>query len=312
MSDVQQYEDNTQEQSFPDQQSAQRGEVQDLLFNEQAMNQIYMLAQTMSQGKSTVPNHLQGNVGDCMAVCMQAAQWKMNPFAVAQKTHVVQGTLGYEAQLVNAVVNTRAPINGRIQYEWTGEWNKVIGKFQEKTNSKGNKYIAPAWSLQDEQGLGVRVWATLRGEDEPRVLDLLLSQAQVRNSTLWASDPKQQLAYLAIKRWARLYCPDVILGVYTADEMQEFGRQAGERDITPRPNKRPTPRDAINSHQEQPAALPDMSEEIARLEDIAINQGDEAFKAAFKGLTEDQKQALGIEERNRIRRLALDQEVADD
>ena len=49
----------------------------------------------------------------------------------------------------------------------------------------------------------------------------MLSQAQVRNSTLWASDPRQQLAYLAVKRWARLYCPDVILGVYTADEIDE-------------------------------------------------------------------------------------------
>jgi hypothetical protein len=37
---------------------------------------------------------------------MQAAQWGMNPFAVAQKTHVVNGTLGYEAQLVNAVVSS--------------------------------------------------------------------------------------------------------------------------------------------------------------------------------------------------------------
>lgn len=303
MSDVQPYEDHNQEQSFPEQQQAQRGEVQDLLFNEQAMNQIYMLAQTMSQGKSTVPNHLQGNVGDCMAVCMQAAQWKMNPFAVAQKTHVVNGTLGYEAQLVNALVNTRAPINGRIQYEWFGEWDKVLGKKDGFTKNVNH---------DSEDGLGVRVWATIRGEEEPRILDLLTVQANVRNSPLWLTDPKQQLAYLAIKRWARLYCPDVILGVYTADEMQEFGNQTGERDVTPRPNKRPTPRDAINNHQKLPAALPDMSEEITRLEDIATNQGDEAFKAAYKELSHEQKQALGIDERNRIRKLALDQEIAHD
>ena len=73
------------------------------------------------------------------------------------------------------------------------------------------------------------MWATLRGETEPRVLELLLSQATVRNSTLWASDPKQQLAYLATKRWARLYTPDVILGVYTPDEL----RQREPIDVTP-------------------------------------------------------------------------------
>jgi hypothetical protein len=54
------------------------------------------------------------------------------------------------------------------------------------------------------------------------MLELLMTQARTRNSTLWTEDPKQQLAYLAQKRWARLYAPDVILGVYTPDELQEF------------------------------------------------------------------------------------------
>ena len=76
----------------------------DLMLNESAMNNMYRMAQTMADGRATVPSHLQGNVADCMAVVMQAALWRMNPFAVAQKTHVVSGTLGYEAQLVNAVV----------------------------------------------------------------------------------------------------------------------------------------------------------------------------------------------------------------
>lgn len=74
----------------------------------------------------------------------------------------------------------------------------------------------------------------MKGEDEPRELVLMLSQAQVRNSTLWASDPRQQLAYLAVKRWARLYCPDVILGVYSADELEE----RTEREINPAPAQR--------------------------------------------------------------------------
>lgn len=207
-------------------------DMQNLLFNHNAMSQLYNLAQVMASGKSTVPNHLQGNAGDCMAVVMQAAQWRMNPFAVAQKTHTVNGTLGYEAQLVNAVITTMAPTTGRLQYEWFGPWEKILGKFIEKQGQKGT-YKAPGWKSEDEAGLGVRVWATIKGEEHPRVLELLLTQAQTRNSTLWASDPKQQLAYLAIKRWARLYTPDVILGVYTPDEMEGYGTASDERDITP-------------------------------------------------------------------------------
>lgn len=201
------------------------------IFSPDTLDKLIRLSEIMANSRVTVPSHLAGNASDCLAVAMQALQWQMNPFAVAQKTFTVSGVLGYEAQLVNAVITTMAPTRDRLHYEWFGPWEKVIGKFTEKTSGKGNKYAAPDWTLNDESGCGVRVWATMKNETEPRELELLLSQAQVRNSTLWASDPKQQLAYLAVKRWARLHCPDVILGVYTPDELETV--RPVERNITP-------------------------------------------------------------------------------
>ncbi|MBA7854164.1 recombinase RecT [Enterobacter sp. RHBSTW-00901] len=194
-----------------------------ILTNGELFDRLRTLSEVMANSGNFVPEHYRGKPDACMAVVMQAARWGMDPFAVAQKTFIVNnsGVLGYEAQLVNAVVNNMAPTKDRIHFEWFGEWENIVGRFVEKTSSKGNKYIAPGWDLKDEAGVGVRAWATLKGENEPRELVLMLSQAQVRNSTLWASDPRQQLAYLAVKRWARLYCPDVILGVYTADEIDE-------------------------------------------------------------------------------------------
>lgn len=199
-----------------------------ILTNGELFSRLQSLSSVMANSGEFVPAHFRGKPDACMAVVMQAARWGLDPFAVAQKTHIVSGTLGYEAQLVNAVINTMAPTKDRLHYEWFGTWENIIGKFVEKTSGKGNKYIAPDWDLKDEAGVGIRVWATLKGEDEPRELEILLSQAQVRNSTLWASDPRQQLAYLATKRWARLYCPDVILGVYTPDEQIESGRAEKE------------------------------------------------------------------------------------
>ncbi|EMM5415558.1 recombinase RecT [Citrobacter amalonaticus] len=190
------------------------------LFDSQYLNAISAFAQMMSQGSATVPRHLQGNAADCMAVAMQAAQWQMNPFAVAQKTHLINGVLGYEAQLVNAVISRSGVLASRFEYEWYGPWEKVIGKFNIRKGEKG-EYRVPGWTMADEEGIGIIIKARLKGEDQPRELDLLLAQARVRNSTLWADDPRQQLAYLAVKRWARLFCPDVILGVYTPDELDE-------------------------------------------------------------------------------------------
>ena len=184
----------------------------DIMMNETVMVRIESMAARMATSKITTPKHLQGNEGDCMAIIMQAMQWGMNPYAVAQKTHLVNGTLGYEAQLVNAVITARAPVKERLHFEWYGDWSKVNGKDDKSPT------------------LGVRVSATLRGESAPRVIDISMAQVgPVRNSPLWAADPRQQIAYLATKRWARLYCPDVILGVYTPDEVIE----REELDVTP-------------------------------------------------------------------------------
>lgn len=184
------------------------------IFSPEGLNQLVRFADLMAQSKATVPAHLVGKPSDCLAVTMQAAQWGMNPFAVAQKTHVVNGALGYEAQLVNAVVSSSNLLATRLNYRWDGDWSKVSGKTDKSPN------------------LTVTVWATLKGEEEPRTLTISMAQAGVRNSPLWEQDPRQQLAYLCTKRWARLHAPDVLLGVYTPDELAEITPRP-ERDITP-------------------------------------------------------------------------------
>ncbi|MGG9846493.1 RecT family recombinase [Klebsiella pneumoniae] len=202
------------------------------IFSPEGMDRLVRFATLMADSKATVPAHLAGKPADCLAVTMQAAQWGMNPFAVAQKTHVVNGTLGYEAQLVNAVVSSSNLLANRLNYKWDGDWSKVSGKTDKSPS------------------LTVTVWATLKGESEPRTLTISMSQAGVRNSPLWEQDPRQQLAYLCVKRWARLHAPDVLLGVYTPDELQETAPRV-ERDITPPASTAAGMNQLINSHPDQ-------------------------------------------------------------
>ncbi|EBS3866363.1 recombinase RecT [Salmonella enterica subsp. enterica serovar Kimberley] len=202
------------------------------IFSPEGMDRLVRFATLMADSKATVPQHLAGKPADCLAVTMQAAQWGMNPFAVAQKTHVVNGTLGYEAQLVNAVVSSSSLLSTRLNYRWDGDWSKVNGK-SDKSPS-----------------LTVTVSAVLKGEAEPRELTISMAQAGVRNSPLWEQDPRQQLAYLCVKRWARLHAPDVLLGVYTPDELQETTPRV-ERDITPPAATAQGVNSLINSKPEQ-------------------------------------------------------------
>lgn len=172
-------------------------ELQNLLFNREAMEQLFVLAQSMAESRVTIPDHLKGSVGDCMAICMQAAQWRMNPFAVAQKTHIVNGKLGYEAQLVNAVIQASGAIRGTFSYEYCG----------------------------DGEELQCRVGAALTGDNKITWNEWLpMWQITTKNSSLWKTNPKQQLGYLQVKNWARAFAPGAILGVYTADELQDYAQ----------------------------------------------------------------------------------------
>lgn len=202
------------------------------IFSPEGMDRLVRFATLMADSKATVPAHLAGKPADCLAVTMQAAQWGMNPFAVAQKTHVVNGTLGYEAQLVNAVVSSSNLLATRLNYRWDGDWTKVNGKTDKSPN------------------LTVTVSAVLKGEADARELTISMAQAGVRNSPLWEQDPRQQLAYLCVKRWARLHAPDVLLGVYTPDELQETAPRV-ERDITPTPATASGMNQLINAQPEQ-------------------------------------------------------------
>ncbi|EMJ8526890.1 recombinase RecT [Klebsiella aerogenes] len=264
------------------------------------MDRLVRFATLMADSKATVPQHLAGKPADCLAVTMQAAQWGMNPFAVAQKTHVVNGTLGYEAQLVNAVVSSSNLLATRLNYRWDGDWSKVNGK-SDKSPS-----------------LTVTVSAILKGESEPRELTISMAQAGVRNSPLWEQDPRQQLAYLCVKRWARLHAPDVLLGVYTPDELQEAQPRV-ERDITPAPATASGMNKLINTKPEQSqedrqrkADDRDPDEMLTAFTDAAMNYNtiadlDKAYKYVAKNLANDDERLAKATDVYTIRRDELNE-----
>ena len=194
----------------------------DLILSDSSMGAIFKMGELMAGCKATMPDHLRGNTGDCVAIVMQAHQWGMNPFAVAQKTHLVNGTLGYESQLVNAVISSSTAVQGRFKYKAVGDWSQVAKK---------------GWGLAEEKGLGVQVGAFLAGDDEITWGETVwLATVGTRNSPLWKTAPYQQLCYLSLKYWSRLYTPDVLLGVYDKEDIEQPSERK-EREINPAQHK---------------------------------------------------------------------------
>jgi hypothetical protein len=264
-----------QETEIQEYQAPQLNEIQNdrasslaLITNDENMARVTAMAKMMASSKVTVPKHLQGNDGDCMAVIIQATNWGMNPFAVAQKTHLVNGVLGYEAQLVNAVIQSSNSISGNFHYEYRGEG----------------------------AALECRVGAVIRGDSEITWGEWLREgSVTTKNSPLWKTNPKQQMGYLQVKNWSRLYCPGAILGVYTPDELE----------INPAPAQRQPSRSGAeaaaaaktvtveNGQEEKRAAL------IAQFEQHA-QQGSDMFIEKWKQLPREDRLLIGAEEYERM------------
>lgn len=171
----------------------------------QNLGEVVKFAEVMCRADIALPKHLRGNAGACMAVSLQALDWQMNPFAVASKSYSVNGTIAYEAQLIIAVINTRSGIEGRLEYSFEGE---------------GAERVCIASGKLDGKVLEVR---------SPKFKDIT-----PKNSPLWKSDPDQQHCYYTGRSWGRRHTPEVILGVYDRDEVEEFRGPDHARDVTPK------------------------------------------------------------------------------
>lgn len=165
------------------------------------------MANLMSASGQMVRDFYRGNPGDCAALIMICQPYGFNPFMASWKTYKASKSadapISFEGQLVNAMVNQSAPVRGRLKYSYDGE---------------GPTRRCTVTGVDRETG------------DDITYTSPMLKDIKVKNSPLWQADPDQQLGYFSARSWARRHFPELLLGVYTREEIEE----APPRDVTPR------------------------------------------------------------------------------
>lgn len=176
-----------------------------------------------------LPAHLKGSPADCLRVVMQAARWQMDPFSVADKTSVISGKLMYEGQLVSAVVNARGNLSKRLDYRFEGEGEKRI----------------------------LTVTGTLKGETESREITLDVPMAKrINKNGQMNQNPDQQMCYIGARMWARRHTSELMLGVYTPDEVDPNDNPEQPENVTPIADRpAPKPRKGAAGAKNQPAEV---------------------------------------------------------
>lgn len=221
------------------------------------MGQVMEFAKTMAVAQIAIPKHLRGNPGACLGICIQAVEWEMSPFAVANKSYSVNDRLAYEAQLIAAVILRRAPIKGRFKVEFKGEGAARV----------------------------CRVWANLREEGETvEYVSPPFGSINPKNSPLWKTDPDQQQFYYSCRALCRRHFPDVLLGVYAVDEYEPpLVDGSNVRDVTPKRNlseKLDALACAVPAHDAETGEIIERPDKQINEPQEASNSGDGAIPRA--------------------------------
>ena len=174
----------------------------------------------MLAGSDMLPDHFQGSPGNIMIALNLADRFGTDPFMTMQNIYIVHGKPGLEAKLAIALINQCGKFTP-LQYRLEGEGESRKCTAHAKHISSGEKLEQTVtFAMARKEG-----WV-----DKP------LSK--------WKTMPDLMLQYRSAMFFARLFCPEVLLGMHTREELQDFVTLEASQDGT---YESPTPVDDLTA-----------------------------------------------------------------
>lgn len=158
---------------------------------------------TMYANSNLVPDHFKGKQADCVIAVEMALRLDVHPFTLMQAMYVVHGKPGIEAKLAIALINQSGLFQGPLQFklDGTGMGRKCIA-FQ--AHAKTGQVCEAECTMEMAKAEG---WYDKAGSK-------------------WKTIPDMMLRYRSASFFGRLYCPEVLFGMQTREELEEI-------DVTP-------------------------------------------------------------------------------
>lgn len=163
----------------------------------------FQLAQRMAQAlisSNMVPSNFR-DIGSCLIAIDMAARLKMNVLAVMQNMYIVHGKPAWSSQFIISSINQSGLFASSLHFEFVGK---------KDTDSYGCK----AWALDKntkEKIEGTTI--TIKMAKDEGWYD--------KAGSKWKTMPEQMLRYRAAAFFGRTYAPDVTMGIYTKDEIED-------------------------------------------------------------------------------------------
>lgn len=160
---------------------------------DQLLRAANMLSQT-----SIIPATYQGKPQDCFVALEMATRMGVSPLVVMQNMYVVKGKPAWAGQACTMFINSCGKFT-QVKHVYTGE---------KGTDSRGC-YVTATRISDGIQVNGVEV-----------TIAMAKAEGWTAN-TKWRTMPELMLAYRASAFFARVHCPEALMGVQLADEIYD-------------------------------------------------------------------------------------------
>ena len=165
--------------------------------NKDQFNQLLRAAQMLSQ-TSIIPQSYQNKPQDCFVAIEMANRMGVSPMVVMQNMYVVKGKPSWAGQACTMLINSCGKFKD-VKHIYTGE----------KGKPNRGCYVTATRISDGSQVDGVEV-----------TMQMAQSEGWTSNSK-WRNMPELMLAYRASTFFARVYCPEAMMGVQTAEEVYD-------------------------------------------------------------------------------------------
>jgi hypothetical protein len=206
-----------------------------LYLDKDSFEQSQRAARLLSES-TLVPDAYKGNLSNCFIALHQAAKLGVDPLLFMQKSFILKGKTGVEAQVIIGALNSSGLIKGRVDYELSGQ---------------GLKRTCIASAIDARTG-------------EKRSYSLILEDAlkvgTAGSNVNWKAIPDLMLCYRSATYLIRLHYPDVMLGLYSKDELNDI--KSTVIDVTPAGLVDPLPEAIYSNNQINQGETAEMAETV--------------------------------------------------
>lgn len=164
-------------------------------------NLAYQMAKGLSQS-TLVPQQFQNNPANCLIALEQSNRLNISPMAVMQNLYIVQGKPSFSSSFIIGLINASGKYDMELQFD--------------EEEKDGKPYACTCWTeLNGRKVTGIKI--TMAMAEKEGWLK--------KNGSKWQTMPQVMLRYRAASFFARMNCPELSIGLYSKEELDDFPTQ---------------------------------------------------------------------------------------